>query len=371
MREEGAVRNGRISRRIRGLCGDVVVDRQRYRCRGCGRSFYAGNALFESLDGCIVTDEVWRIALQLSLYLPYAQACVLLKRVLGVTVSPTALQRMLVVRGGAESQYQSQKAHEQATFRSLPDPAPPSVSLGRQYVEMDGCFVHRWREKASFELKVGNIFSDPILTENGKRKWIEHKEYVGYAGDSEAFGECLFSCGERWGVSEAEELYVLGDGASWIRSLHSQYFPHGQFILDWWHLQKAVRTTLTSLVPEESERQRTASGGGDEARGETGTPGPVHPQQSAFDTQLRSDESPRHPHRVGRHREHLHGHRGASHEAPRHGLDGQGSRRHLVPAPPPPQRPMGRLLGPRAPPPGRVTYIRYGMLPLRAMVLTH
>jgi len=371
VQKKGVVRHGQIARSVHALCGTVSITRQRYRCPGCGGGFYARSRFFDSFGHRLITETVWSFALQLAVYLPYEQTCRRMAELLRVELSPAWLQRELVARGCAESEHQGEAAHNQATFRSLPDPSPPSVSLGRQYVEMDGCFVHRWRQKASFELKVGNVFSDPILVENGTRKWIEHKEYVGYFGDSETFGERLFSCGERWGVSDAEELYVLGDGASWIRSLHSQYFPHGQLILDWWHLQKAVRTTLGSLVPEESERQRTASGGGDEARGETGTPGPVHPQQSAFDTQLRSDESPRHPHRVGRHREHLHGHRGASHEAPRHGLDGQGSRRHLVPAPPPPQRPMGRLLGPRAPPPGRVTYIRYGMLPLRAMVLTH
>ena len=260
MQKKGVVRHGQIARSVHALCGTVSITRQRYRCPGCGGGFYARSRFFDSLGHRLITETVWSFALQLAVYLPYEQTCRRMAELLRVELSPAWLQRELVARGCAESEHQGEAAHNQATFRSLPDPSPPSVSLGRQYVEMDGCFVHRWRQKASFELKVGNVFSDPILVENGTRKWIEHKEYVGYFGDSETFGERLFSCGERWGVSDAEELYVLGDGASWIRSLHSQYFPHGQLILDWWHLQKAVRTTLGSLVPEESERQRVGDG---------------------------------------------------------------------------------------------------------------
>lgn len=256
VRKKGAVKNGPVRRAVQALCGRVEADRQRYRCRGCGRSFYAPNAFLDSLGQGVVTEEVWQVVLQLALYTPYGQACALVEKLAGIAISPAALQGEMVSRGMAESEYQGQRAHDQATFRSLPDPAPPSVSSGRRYVEMDGCFVHKWRQKASFELKVGTVFTDPILRESRKRKWVEHKEYVGYFGDSETFGERLFSCGERWRLSEAEELYVLGDGASWIRSLHSEYFPHGQLLLDWWHVQKAVWVTVCSVIADEVERRR-------------------------------------------------------------------------------------------------------------------
>lgn len=210
----------------------------------------------ESLEGSVITEEVWRLALQLALYLPYAQASDLLERMDVGTVSATSLHREVVNRGNEESARQGQRSHDEAIFRSSPDPRPPSVSLGRQYVEMDGCFVHKWRQRANFELKVGNVFRAPILIENGTRTWIPHKEYVGYFGDSERFGERLFSFAERWSISEAEELYVLGDGASWIRSLHSQYFPHGQLILDWWHVQNAAWKAVGSLVSDECDRRR-------------------------------------------------------------------------------------------------------------------
>lgn len=257
MRKKGVVRNGQIARSVHALCGTVSILRQRYRCPHCCGSFYARNPFFDSLGQSLITETVWAFALQLAVYLPYEQTCRRMAELLAVELSPAWLQSELVARGQMESERQSHDAHDRATFRSLPDPAPPSVSSGRRYVEMDGCHVHRWQQQASFELKVGNVFSDPILVENGDRRWIEHKEYVGYFGDSETFGERLFSCGERWGISEAEELYVLGDGASWIRSLHSQYFPHGRLILDWWHVQKAVWRALRSLVSDESERRRS------------------------------------------------------------------------------------------------------------------
>jgi hypothetical protein len=255
VRKKGAVKNGPVRRVVKALCGPVEMERPRYRCPGCDKSFYAPNAFYDSLGTRSVTEGVWNIGLQLGVHVPYARTSQLLERFFGVKVSAAALHGEMVTRGMFESERVGKSAHDQATFRSLPDPAPPSVSSCRRYVEMDGCYVHRWCQKGSFELKVGSVFRDPVLEENRNRKWIEHKEYVGYFGDSETFGERLFSCGERWGISEAEELYVLGDGASWIRSLHSQYFPHGQLILDWWHVQKAVRTTVRSVVSNESQRQ--------------------------------------------------------------------------------------------------------------------
>jgi len=254
VRKGGALRNGPVKRRVRALCGEVVVERQRYRCRGCGRSFYAGNAFLDSLGQRLMTDGVYGIARVLALYAPYEQSSALLGELLGRNVSASWLRREIVRRGTAESEKMGEAAHDRATFRVAPEPAAPSRSSGRQYVEMDGCFIHRWHKKGGMELKVGAVFSDPILRESKKRKWIEYKEYVGHLGESARFGERLYACAERWGVNDAEELYVLGDGASWIRSLHSEYFPHGELILDWWHVKDAVWRTVRALMPEEAER---------------------------------------------------------------------------------------------------------------------
>lgn len=240
------------------LFGEVEVTRQRYRCRSCRGGFYAPNRFFDTLGERRLGEKVFEFALQLAAHVPYDQVCVLLQRLLDVRLSDSHLQREMVARGLEESARQGQVAHDQAAFRGVPEPQPPSVSRGRQYVEMDGCHVHKWHQKAGFELKVGELFTDPILTESGKRHWIEHKEYVGFAGSSAEFGERLYGCAQRWGTDEAEELYLLGDGADWIKTLWSDYFPHAQFILDWWHVQKAVWKTVRSVVRDRGERGKWA-----------------------------------------------------------------------------------------------------------------
>jgi len=245
---------------VETIYGPVQVDRQRYLCRECNQSFYQQSPLFDPLGQGRISESVWSVAIQFALYAPYEQVSRLLKNTWGMRVSAPRLQQEILKRGLAESQYQGAKAHAQALFADVPEPVPPSRAHGRQYVQMDGCFVHQWRQKANFEIKVGEIYSDPVLTESGRRRWIQHKEYVSFAGNSEAFGERLFSRGEAWHLSQAGDLYLLGDGAAWIKSLWSLYFPHATFLLDWWHVQKAVRRTVSELVPDPDQRTQYHEG---------------------------------------------------------------------------------------------------------------
>lgn len=238
------------------LCGRVQIPRPRYRCRQCQASFYAPQHFLDTLGRRRVSPKLLELASQLALYIPYGQASHLLQECLGVQVTGATIRRELVMRGEEESRRQGERAHECATFRDEPDPGAPSTARQRQYVEMDGCFVHQWHKKSGFELKIGEMFSDPILTESKKRRWIPRKQYVAHSGSAEAFGERLYATTQPWGLDDAEELYVLGDGASWIRNLWSHYYPHADFIVDWWHVQNAVWRAVRSLIRDESARKQ-------------------------------------------------------------------------------------------------------------------
>ncbi|HOS93219.1 MAG TPA: ISKra4 family transposase [Armatimonadota bacterium] len=245
-----------MTRVFESLCGQVRIQRPRYRCRRCQASFYAPQRFLDTLGGRRVGPKLLELATQLALYVPYSQASHLLGECLGVSVTGTTLRRDLVQRGEEESWRQGEQAHDCASFRYEAAPGAPSTARNRQYVEMDGCFVHQWHKKSGFELKVGEMFSDPILTESKKRHWISRKQYVAHSGSAEAFGERLYAATQPWGLDDAEELYVLGDGASWIKSLWSQYYPHAEFIVDWWHVQNAVWRAVRSLIRDENSRKQ-------------------------------------------------------------------------------------------------------------------
>ena len=42
----------------------------------------------------------------------------------------------------------------------------------------------------------------------------------------------------------AKEVFLIGDGASWIRMLKENYFPEAIGVLDIWHLKRELRGAL-------------------------------------------------------------------------------------------------------------------------------
>ncbi len=48
----------------------------------------------------------------------------------------------------------------------------------------------------------------------------------------------------RLAVGSYKEIFVIGDGARWIRKIREQCFPEAIYILDWYHLRDKVYTAL-------------------------------------------------------------------------------------------------------------------------------
>jgi len=58
------------------------------------------------------------------------------------------------------------------------------------------------------------------------------------------------------GFHDCEEVILLGDGARWIRALHTQAFRRARYILDWYHLKEKVSQAFRLTFPENSDLRR-------------------------------------------------------------------------------------------------------------------
>ena len=128
-----------------------------------------------------------------------------------------------------------------AAYESVSEIDYSSVRKGTLYIMTDGAMVNTrakdengstWREN-----KLALIFTDrDMLKTKGGNNIILKKEYVSYVGSSEEFKKHIFEAAVRNGYGTYENVVVIGDGASWIRTVCHELFPDAVQILDKYHL---------------------------------------------------------------------------------------------------------------------------------------
>ena len=76
--------------------------------------------------------------------------------------------------------------------------------------------------------------------------------YTDFA-DPETFGRALWLEGYRRGVSEAQEVVAIGDGAHWIWNLVEEHFPRAIQIVDWYHASEYIWKVAHAVYGEGSD----------------------------------------------------------------------------------------------------------------------
>ena len=95
------------------------------------------------------------------------------------------------------------------------------------------------------------IYVHEGVTEEGSRRRLKSAKYFTrpWGKSEELWWEVLDYLEARYDLSKVEKIYLLGDGASWIRA-GLQYLPSQTvFILDKYHLEKYIQTA-TAHAPE-------------------------------------------------------------------------------------------------------------------------
>lgn len=131
--------------------------------------------------------------------------------------------------------------------------------LERLYVELDGVTARLRRGSVPMEdkevkrqgdvyreVKVGAVFQP---TRGPERSGLApgvfvdqagEKQYVARRTSAENFGKLLYALALGCGLSHAQQVVILGDGALWIWRLAAEHFPHAVQIVDVWHAREHV-----------------------------------------------------------------------------------------------------------------------------------
>ena len=217
--------------------GDVRVGRAYYHCGHCK----TGQIPYDRHSGLGRGQLSSRLASLVSLVAAHSsfdQASRMVEELLGIrvddnTIAETAEQVGRVVLARQEAAVNRCRQRRQ--------PPTAEVRPQRLYVSADGALaptLEGWRE-----VKCGAVYwDDPI---EGRQS-----RYVGRLAGCESFGEQLWYVACRWGLREAPEVVVVGDGSPWIWNQARLHFGRAKQILDWYHASEHIWSCANELYGE-------------------------------------------------------------------------------------------------------------------------
>jgi hypothetical protein len=108
------------------------------------------------------------------------------------------------------------------------------------------------------EAKLGCVFTQTEVDEKGYAVRDEGSTtYVGAIETAECFGPRIYAEAVRRGLTRAEKVIVLGDGAKWIWGIAEEHFPGATDIVDLYHarehLAKVAKLLYGVNTPQSQE----------------------------------------------------------------------------------------------------------------------
>ena len=107
------------------------------------------------------------------------------------------------------------------------------------------------------EAKLGCVFTQTSLDDAGRPMRDEQSTtYVGAIETAAAFGPRLHAEAARRGLTRAEQVIVLGDGAPWIWTIAEQYFCAAVQIVDLYHAREHLADLGKVLYGQTSDKAK-------------------------------------------------------------------------------------------------------------------
>ncbi|GAB4444414.1 MAG: hypothetical protein Kow00120_14080 [Anaerolineae bacterium] len=211
-----------------------------------GRAFFPLDGRLKLTAYKQTTRRLERLSCEVGVRLPYAQAATVLQETLNITMSGKQVARITEAHGQRAVRWRDA---ELAAAWDAPEAVgwqPPGPHV--LYIEADGAWVNS-REQLEMEGKVGLVHQGPKRVGRNRMQLQAATYVVSFAG-SARLGEELYLEADRQGLERADTVVVLGDGAAWVRALHQEHFYDALYVLDWFHLGRAVHAALQPATVE-------------------------------------------------------------------------------------------------------------------------
>jgi len=241
------VRRKAVRRTVQSLWGEHHIERNYHYCSRCRHGFYPLDEQLQLAErgeeSRLLGERMLEMAVKDG---SYQEAASSFRLHYGRAVSERWMRKVVQRAGQAAEQMGPEQLRAQlAPCRKQPEPSRLLV------VELDGSMVPvRDDPKERFkEVKVAVLYRAEQLLAGAagrQRGCIERASYVARL-DFPAFRQELDATLKQQRCEQAEQLAVLGDGASWIWKWAEQRLPQAEQVLDYYHAREHLRQTAERL----------------------------------------------------------------------------------------------------------------------------
>jgi len=255
---------GMKKKEILTILGPVSWSRSMFLCPSCKCVRYPGD---EELDvvGTTRSPGLRRMMARAGSRSTFKEGREDLKVYAGITVSAKDVER---VAEGAGEDMEAWTKKERETILCRQEPARPEKTIPVLYVSYDGTGVPMIKKEVAGrkgkqpdgtartrEAKLGCVFTQTNLDKNGRPARDDGSTtFVGAIETSDRFGERIYGEAVRRGLSNAEKVVILGDGARWVRNLAQTHFHDAIQIIDLYHAREHI-SNLSGLCFVADEKQ--------------------------------------------------------------------------------------------------------------------
>jgi hypothetical protein len=246
------------------ILGPVIYDRSMFQCPACGATRYPGD---EQLDivGTTRSPGLRRMMARAGSQSTFKEGREDLKIYAGLEVSAKDIERVAERIGQQTEAWLYQEREEllkqNETLRSektLPIlyisydgtgvPMTPEELRDRRGKQADGSAKTR-------EAKLGCVFTQTTTDAKGfPVRDSGSTSFVGAIESAENFGWRIYAEAVRRGLTQAQQVVVLGDGAEWVKNLAQMHFPEATFIIDLYHARQHVSELCKILFTSNEKR---------------------------------------------------------------------------------------------------------------------
>lgn len=251
------------------ILGPVPYSRSMFQCPDCQATRYPGD---EALDVVETTRSpgLRRMMARAGSHSTFKEGQQDLKVYAGIEVSAKDIER---VSEGIGQQMEAWLCQEREEILKQDEPLRSDKSLPILYISYDGTGVpmtpgelrgRRGKQadgsSKTREAKLGCVFTQTTTDAKGfPVRDPDSTSFVGAIESAEDFGWRIYGEAMRRGLTQAQRVVVLGDGAEWVKNLSQMHFPEATFIIDLYHARQHVSElckTLFTMNEKKISQQR-------------------------------------------------------------------------------------------------------------------
>jgi len=248
------------------ILGSVTYRRSMFQCPACQNTRYPGDEVFDIVE-TTRSPGLRRMMARAGSRSTFKEGREDLKIYAGIEVSAKDIER---VAEGMGQQMEAWASEERRKILRDHQPLRSEKTIPILYISYDGTGVPMTQEELTGrkgkqvdgsaktrEAKLGCVFTQTATDVRGfPVRDPDATSFVGAIESAEEFGWRIYGEAVRRGLSKAQRVVVLADGAQWVKNLLQMHFPEATFIIDLYHARQHVSELCKTLFVKDEKKIR-------------------------------------------------------------------------------------------------------------------